>query len=195
MAIRMGDGDLVSRLMVGDLGANSIFYHKSCYTNLHKYVKICKETKTTEIRTEQLKEATYGKVIAFIHEVRGACQTGIELQELEKMYLEYLYQYDIHIESHVTRFGENLIKKAPCLEIRKVSKKLHAFASNSVDDMQDEYIKSSTDCIKQLRNIIQPIRLGIFSMKNSFSGTLKENVQVETVSPQLLNLTSMLMVR
>ena len=75
----MGDGDLVSRLMVGDLGANSIFYHKSCYTNLHnEYVKICKETKTTEITTEQLKEAAYDKVIAFIHEVRGTCQTGIE---------------------------------------------------------------------------------------------------------------------
>ena len=145
MAIRMGDGDLVSRLMVGDLVANSIFYHKSCYTNLHnEYVKRCKETKTTEIRTEQLKEAAY-KVIAFIHEVRGTCQTGIELQELEK--IEYLSQYDIHIESHVARFGENLIERAPCLELRKVSKKLHVFASISVDDMLNEYIKSSTDCI------------------------------------------------
>ena len=66
------------------------------------------------------------------------------------------------------------------------------FASNSVDHMLDEYIKSSTDCLKQLRNIIQPIRLDIFSMKNSFSGTLNENDQVETVSPHLLNLTSML---
>ena len=46
MSIRMGEGDLVSRLMVADLGANSIFYHKSCYTNLHnEYVKICKENK------------------------------------------------------------------------------------------------------------------------------------------------------
>ena len=66
------------------------------------------------------------------------------------------------------------------------------FASNSVDGMLDEYIKSSTDYIKQLRNIIQPIRLDIFSMKNSFSGTLNENDQVETVSPPLLNLTSVL---
>ena len=110
------------------------------------------------------------------------------------------FSHDIYIESHVTRFGENLIERAPWLEIRKVSKKLHVFASNSVDHMideyiklhvfasnsvdhmLDEYIKSSTDCIKQLRNIIQPIRLDIFSMKNSFSGTLNENDQVETVS-------------
>ena len=80
---------------------------------------ICKETKTTEIRTKQLKEAVYGKVIPFIHEVRGTCQTGNKLQELEKMYLKYLSQYDIHIESHVTRFGENLIERAPCLEKEK----------------------------------------------------------------------------
>ena len=70
---------------------------------------------------------------------------------------EYLSQYDIHIESHVARFGENLIERAPCLELRKVSNKLHVFTSNY-------------------------IRLDIFSMKNSFSGTLNENDQVETVS-------------
>ena len=59
--------------------------------------------------------------------MKCTCETEIELQELEKMYLEYLFQYDIHIESHITRFDQNLIERVPSLETRKVLKK---FSSN-----------------------------------------------------------------
>ena len=76
MAIGMGDDDLVSRLMVGDLGANSIFYHKSCYTNLHnEHVKLCKETKTTEIRTaavaQWLRASIFRQICMSTFEWRG----------------------------------------------------------------------------------------------------------------------------
>ena len=35
---------------------------------------------------------------------------GFDLHELENMYLDYLSEYEILIESHITRFGENLIE-------------------------------------------------------------------------------------
>ena len=35
-AVYIGDNELVNRLMIGDLGANSSFYHKRCSTNLYK---------------------------------------------------------------------------------------------------------------------------------------------------------------
>ena len=35
IAVYIGDNALVSRLMIGDLGANSSFYYKHCSTNLY----------------------------------------------------------------------------------------------------------------------------------------------------------------
>ena len=35
IAVYIGDNALVNRLMIGDLGANSSFYHKCCSTNLY----------------------------------------------------------------------------------------------------------------------------------------------------------------
>ena len=44
MAVYIGDDALKSRLMIGDLGANSSFYHKRCSTNLfNKYTKKCND--------------------------------------------------------------------------------------------------------------------------------------------------------
>ena len=44
MAVYIGDDALKSRLMMGDLGANSSFYHKRCSTNLfNKYTKKCND--------------------------------------------------------------------------------------------------------------------------------------------------------
>ena len=34
IAVYIGDNAIVNRLMIGDLGANSSFYHKHCSTNL-----------------------------------------------------------------------------------------------------------------------------------------------------------------
>ena len=108
------------------------------------------------------------------------------------MYLEYLSQYEIIIESHVTRFGENLIQRTSNFEIRKVFNKWHVFASFSVNDMLDEYLQSSRDWIQSVRSIIQPIRSDIFRRKNCFTGNLIEKDQDESISPYLLTMTSML---
>ena len=120
MAPRVGDDDLLSRLMVGDLGVNGTFYHKECYTNLYNiYTKVCKESEKAGIDIEQYKDAAYDKVIAYIYEMqKDTPWSGFILQDLEFMYLEYLSQYGIQLESHVTRFGNNLTQRAPNLDPR-----------------------------------------------------------------------------
>ena len=35
IAVYIGDNALINRLIIGDLGANSSFYHKRCSTNLY----------------------------------------------------------------------------------------------------------------------------------------------------------------
>ena len=70
---------------------------------------------------------------------RDTPSSGFILQDLEFMYLEYLSQYGIQLESHVTRFGNNLTQRARNLEIRKVvNNKLHVFVSSSVTDIVDQ---------------------------------------------------------
>ena len=97
--------------MIGDLGANSSFYHKRCSTNLYNwFTKKQKEECKGKIYTDHAKAAAWDKVIAFMNEtVLLVAKEGFDLHELENMYLDYLSEYEILIESHITRFGENLI--------------------------------------------------------------------------------------
>ena len=46
-----------------------------------------------EIDIDQVKEAAYDKVIAFINETSNESESGFDLQELERLYLEYLSQF------------------------------------------------------------------------------------------------------
>ena len=41
----------------------------------------------------------------------SVAKEGFDLHELEDIYLDYLSEYEILIESHITRFGDNLIEK------------------------------------------------------------------------------------
>ena len=70
-----------------------------------------KEECKGKIYTDHAKAAAWDKVIAFMNEtVLLVAKEGFDLHELESMYLDYLSEYEILIESHITRFGENLIE-------------------------------------------------------------------------------------
>ena len=104
MALRVGDDDLLSRLMVGDLGANSTFYHKECYSNLYNiYTRVCKESEKAGIDIEQYKDAAYDKVIAYIYETqKGTPSSGftkcrrkhprLDLRNAEGYTLVWIYE-------------------------------------------------------------------------------------------------------
>ena len=92
--------------MIGDLGANTSFYHKRCSTNLYnRFTKKQKEECKGKIDIDHVKKAAWDKVIGFTNETW--------------LYLDYLSEYEIFIESHITRFGENLIERAPNYEVIK----------------------------------------------------------------------------
>ena len=86
MAIYVVDDVLSSRLVIGELGANSAFYHRGCATDLYnRYTKNVMSVKN-EIDIDQVKEAAYD-VIAFITETLNKAESGFDLQELERLYL------------------------------------------------------------------------------------------------------------
>ena len=82
MAIFLNDDAPISRLMAGDLGANSFFYHKLCSTKLYNnYMKNGNKHCKKEIDIDQAKEAVWNKVIA--------CMTAL-LSQKQKLDLRYM---------------------------------------------------------------------------------------------------------
>ena len=107
--------------MIGDLSANRSFYHKRCSTNLYnRFTKKQKEECKGKIDTDHVKAAAWDKVIVLMNEtLPSVAKESFDLHELENIYLAYLSEYEIFIESHITRFGENLIERAPEYKVIK----------------------------------------------------------------------------
>ena len=121
IAIYLEDSALSSRLMIGSLSANSSFYHRQCGKNLFNRVRQKRNNETkTVIDSEKVKEGAWDKVIAFMNESSiSDAANGFEIHDLENMYIDYLTDYDIHVVSHITRFSNELIKRAPTYQIIK----------------------------------------------------------------------------
>ena len=122
----------------------------------------------------------------------SVAKEGFDLHELENIYLDYLSEYEIFIDSHIARFGENLIERVPEYEVVKHDKRQRIFRKESMHEMFSIFLKASRSWIQSIRTIVQPIRHDIFKHKNSFDGNLMDKKQDEYISPFLLSLTSML---
>ena len=73
-----------------------------------------------KIDTDHAKAAAWDKVIAFMNEALPLIsKEGFDLYELENICLDYLSEYEILIESHITGFSENFIEKTPEYEVIK----------------------------------------------------------------------------
>ena len=69
IAIYISSNPLAKRLMIGDLGANSSFYHKCHSTNLYNwFTKKQKEECEGKIAIDHVKAAPWEKAIAFMNE-------------------------------------------------------------------------------------------------------------------------------
>ena len=104
----------------------------------------------------------------------SVAKEDFDLRELENIYLDYLSEYEIFMESHITRFGENLIKRAPKYEVMKHDKKQLVFRKEPIHEMFSIFLKASRSWIQSFRTIFQPIRDGIFKHKNSCDGNLMD---------------------
>ena len=102
----------------------------------------------------------------------SVAKEGFDLHELENIYLDYLSEYEIFIDSHIARFGENLIERVPEYEVVKHDKRQRIFRKESMHEMFSIFLKASRSWIQSIRTIVQPIRHDIFKHKNSFNGNL-----------------------
>ena len=118
----------------------------------------------------------------------SVAKEGFDLHELENIYLDYLSEYEIFIDSHIARFGENLIERVPEHEVVKHDKRQRIFRKESMHEMFSIFLKASRSWIQSIRTIVQPIRHDIFKHKSS----LMDKKQDKDISPFLLSLTSML---
>ena len=82
-----------------------------------------------------------------------------DLHEFENIYLDYLSEYEILIESHITQFGENLTERAPEYEVIKMDKKQRVFCKESMHEMFSIFLKASRSWIQSIRTIVQPISM------------------------------------
>ena len=169
MALAIGDYGLASRLMIGDLGANSSFYHKLCYTKLYnKCIKKDSERKQTWA-------VAWDKVIAFMNETQDAeAQYGFEMDELEDIYLEYLSKHGVFLHMHVTRFFQELLERAPNYEKIKDGE-IRVCCKESVCESFSIFCQSSQILIDSIRAVIQPVIEDISQKKKSLNGTLQKS--------------------
>ena len=79
---------------------------------------------------------------------------SFDLHELENIYLDCLSEYKIFIESHITRFGENLIERAPEYEVIKHDKKQRVFCKEFMNKMLSVFLTASRSWIQPIRTIV-----------------------------------------
>ena len=93
---------------------------------------------------------------AFINETLPSdAKEGFDLHELENnIYLDYLSEYEILIDSNITRFGENLIERAPEYEVIKMDNKQGFFCKESMHEMLSIFLKASRSWIQSIRPIV-----------------------------------------
>ena len=116
-AIFLQDDVLLARLSIGTLNSNSYFYHKSCETKLFNRVRKKKNDEKVTVDIKEVKECAWDKVIAFINETPPKeAVKGFDVHDLEEIYLEYVSEY-VSLSSHITRFTDELTKRAPAYEI------------------------------------------------------------------------------
>ena len=118
-----------------------------------------REKNKGKIDIDHVKAAAWEKAIAFMSEtLPSVAKEDFDLRELENIYLDYLSEYEIFIESHITRFGENLIERAREYEVIKHDKKQRVFHKESVHEMLSIFLKTSRSWIQS----ISPTNQGVY---------------------------------
>ena len=129
----------------------------NCSTKLYnRFTKKKKEECKRKIDIDHAKAAAWDQVIAFINEtLPSVAKEDFDLHELENnIYLDYLSEYEILIDSNITRFGENFIERAPEYEVIKMDKKQGVFCKESMHQMFSIFLKASRSWIQSIRTIV-----------------------------------------
>ena len=195
MARVVGRDDLMKRLLIGDLGANSIFYHLKRYSELKRsYEKALSENESSHITdVNRIVASGVDKVVGYIYDTEAESPgTVFYINELETIFLNYLSEHGICRESHTTHFAEKLTKALPELKLNKAGKRWVCCFSDTIGYLITESMSNSGEFIRNLRSVIAPIRQDIMQKKNNFTDAVDNKSQQKAVSLLLLTMSSML---
>ena len=108
-----------------------------------------------KIDIDHVRAAAWDKGIAFMNKtLQSVAKESFDLHVLEIIYLDYLSEYEIFIKSHITRFRENLIERAPENGPIKHDEKQHVFRKESMHEMFSIFLKSSRSWTESIRTIV-----------------------------------------
>ena len=196
MASLLGKEALLSRLVIGDVGSNSIFYHLICYAKFVKeYNAALMKLKDSAdyIDVEAIQASAIDKVVGYICDIESENPgSAFFVDEMEGIYLTYLSEHGIERESHVSRFAPKILQELPDLETRKCGKRLVFFFSETINSVLKEYLSDHGGFIRKVRKLVTPIRHDMSIRKNHFSGSIEDGDQEKSTSILLLTLISML---
>ena len=196
MATFLGKKALLSRPMIGDLGANSIFDHLNCYVRLvYEYnAAVMKQKNSSDyIDVEAIQASAIDKVVGYICDTESENSGSVFfVDDMEGIYLTYLSEHGIERESHVSRFAPKILQEVPSLETRKSGKRLVFCFSDTINSVLTKHLSDHGGFISKVRKFVTPIRQDMSRRKNQFSGCVEDGDQKKSISILLLTLINML---
>ena len=194
MALNSDNSRLLALLSTGDLTANEIFYHASCYKTMqYESEKFKHNRNLTDQNIEWIKAEAVDRVVSYIieHEENNPGSVYI-VKDINQKYIDYLSELGISEQPNTTRFTEKILHALPNLCTKIINKKSVVLFSDTVSSLVKDYIESPDEFFIALRKIVLPIRKEIFKQKNNFTDDLNLNKQNESIPKRLLFLTNAL---
>ena len=155
MATKLGNMKLLA-LLDRDVRSSELYYHNHCHTdfnNKYRYLIFKESLGNDDPNISNLIDfVAIGAVKQFVDESN---ESSFSLKQLENIYLEKMHDLNQKDTSHTTRFAQKLEAADIGLKIIQKSKtsKYIALKTERLDRLISE-----TDWIKQLRNVVDPIR-------------------------------------
>ena len=117
MALVVENENVFKCLAAGDLAANAVWYHATCYKQFcngyHRKLKILELQKATSGDNRTIaNDLAMDTVVQYIMEAEASQPgTSFLVAELEELYLKELQNHDILRKSHITHFTVMLLDK------------------------------------------------------------------------------------
>ena len=108
------------------------------------------------------------------------------------MYIEELKPHNIEMTSHVTRFSVKLTSSLENLVAKTQNKVVTVCFSQTLEDIYWEYYSTPDSFVKQLRDVVTPIRNDMLKKVNNFGGSFDEDSQMKSIPIRLLTLINLL---
>ena len=134
MALNSDNPSLLALISTGDLVANEIFYHSSCYKSMqYKSDKVKRDKSSTDWSVDWKKAEALDLVVSYIIEHEEFNPSSVYVvKNINQKYVEYLSELGILEQPNTRRFTEKLLLALPNLCSKIINKKSVVLFSNTV---------------------------------------------------------------